>query len=114
MSQVVLNLCLNAVQAMPGGGTLTVGSRASALDGQPGVELWVEDTGPGVPEDMRHQIFEPFITTKAEGSGLGLAVSRAIIERHKGRIWLATEPGRGTTFCVWLPTTSDGAEIDVA
>jgi phosphate/phosphite/phosphonate ABC transporter binding protein len=112
ISQVVLNLCLNAIQAMPGGGTLTVGSRPSASNGQPGVELWVEDTGPGVPEAIRHQIFEPFITTKAEGSGLGLAVSRAIIERHKGRIWLTAEPGRGTTFRVWLPTAGDGTEID--
>jgi signal transduction histidine kinase len=114
IKQVVLNLCLNAIQAMPDGGTLTVSSRASSVDGQSGVELRVEDTGPGVSEEIRHQLFEPFVTTKADGSGLGLAVSRSVIERHRGRIWLAPEPERGTTFCVWLPEASDGAEAGAA
>jgi signal transduction histidine kinase len=113
ISQVVLNLCLNAIQAMPEGGTLTASSRAATLDGQRGVELRIEDTGRGVSDEIRHRIFEPFITTKVDGSGLGLAVSRAIIDRHHGRIWLATEATHGTTFCVWLPT-SDGAGAHAA
>lgn len=114
IKQVVLNLCLNAIQAMPDGGTLTMSSHATSLEGQPGVELRVQDTGPGVSEDVRHQLFEPFVTTKADGSGLGLAVSRSVIERHHGRIWLATEAGPGTTFCVWLPGRSDGADVGAA
>ena len=111
IKQVLLNLCLNSIQAMPDGGTLTLGTRVATVDGQPGVELRVEDTGSGVSEDIRHQLFEPFTTTKAEGSGLGLAVSRGIIERHHGRIWLNTEPGRGTAFFVWLPAAGDGMEV---
>jgi signal transduction histidine kinase len=114
IKQVLLNLCLNSIQAMPDGGTLTLGTRVATVDGQPGVELRVEDTGSGVSEDIRHQLFEPFTTTKAEGSGLGLAVSRGIIERHQGRIWLTTEPGRGTAFFVWLPTAKDGMEVAAA
>lgn len=109
IKQVVLNLCLNAIQAMPDGGTLTVRSRPSSLEGRSGVELRVDDTGPGVSDEIRHQIFEPFVTTKSDGTGLGLAVSRGVIERHHGHIWLTTELGRGTSFYVWLPGTTDAA-----
>jgi signal transduction histidine kinase len=108
IKQVVLNLCLNAVQAMPGGGTLTVSTRRALLDDRAGVEVRVEDTGSGVSEEVRQQLFEPFITTKAGGTGLGLAVSRSVVERHHGRIWLAPDPGPGTAFCVWLPAEPDG------
>ena len=109
VKQVVLNLCLNAVQAMPGGGTLTVSTRPASLDDRAGVEVRVEDTGSGVSEEVRLQLFEPFITTKVGGTGLGLAVSRSVVERHHGRIWLAPDRGPGTAFCVWLPAEPDGA-----
>lgn len=104
LKQVLINLCLNAVQAMPDGGTLTVATRPSPTDGQEGIALVVRDTGPGVAESVRQRIFEPFVTTKVGGSGLGLAVSRSIVERHGGRIGLTSEEGRGATFTVWLPT----------
>lgn len=111
VKQVLMNLCLNAIQAMPDGGRLTVVARPTATDGQGGMELSVCDTGSGVAESIRNKIFEPFVTTKAGGSGLGLAVSRSIVERHGGRIWMTTEEGRGTTFTVWLPKTGDGMEL---
>jgi signal transduction histidine kinase len=105
-----VNLCLNAIQAMPDGGTLCVATRAWAWDGRPGVELAVRDTGPGVAEAVRRQLFEPFITTKPEGSGLGLAVSRSIIEQHRGRIWLGEQAAEGTAFHVWLPESGGGTQ----
>jgi signal transduction histidine kinase len=103
IKQVVVNLCLNAVQAMPDGGVLTVATREAPAGGRRGVELLVSDTGPGVKAALREQIFEPFITTKAGGTGLGLAVSLGIIERHGGSISVEGEEGKGATFSVWLP-----------
>jgi signal transduction histidine kinase len=96
--QVVLNLVLNAVEAMPGGGTLTVRSRATP----DAVEASVEDAGRGIPPDVAERIFEPFFTTKPGGSGLGLAVCRLIVEAHGGA--LRHEPlSPGTRFVLTLP-----------
>jgi signal transduction histidine kinase len=92
---------VNAVQAMPRGGTLTVRTRReerSAL-----VEL--EDTGPGIPEEVRTRIFEPFFTTKASGTGLGLAVVKRIVEGHGGEISVRSRPGAGTVFSLRFPLT---------
>lgn len=111
IKQVLMNLCLNAIQAMPDGGILTVATRPIAANGQDGMELSVRDTGTGMAESIRQDVFEPFVTTKAGGSGLGLAVSKSIVERHGGRIWITTQEGRGTTFTVWLPKTGSGMEI---
>ncbi len=111
LKQVLMNLCLNAIQAMPGGGTLTVTARAAVQDGRNGVELQVRDTGTGMTESIRREVFEPFFTTKAGGSGLGLAVSRSIVERHGGRISMTTEEGRGTAVTVWLPEAGIGTEV---
>lgn len=99
LRQAVLNLVLNAAQAMGGRGTLTV--RARAEDG--GVVLEVGDTGPGIPEDVRHRLFEPFFTTKATGTGLGLAVVKRIIDDHHGRITTRPGPQGGTVFSLRLP-----------
>ncbi len=114
IKQVLMNLCLNAIQAMPEGGTLSLAAQAGDQDGRPGVELAVRDTGPGVPEAIRPQLFEPFVTTKSEGSGLGLAVSRSIIERHRGRIWLGRQAAPGAAFHVWLPRSAGEAEFAAA
>ena len=111
IKQVLMNLCLNAIQAMPDGGTLTVVTRPKGVSGQEGMELSVRDTGSGMAEGIRQDLFEPFVTTKAGGSGLGLAVSKSIVERHGGQIGITTEGGRGTTFTVWLPRTGSGMEI---
>ena len=101
LQQVCTNLIMNAVQAMTGGGTLTI--RTSADNTQ--VKIEVQDTGVGIsPENMR-KLFTPFFTTKREvkGVGLGLAVSYGIIQRHKGRIEVKSKEGEGTTFTVYLP-----------
>ncbi len=98
--QVLWNLCLNAVEAMPDGGELRVG--AAAAPGQM-LEVWVSDTGSGIaPEDLSH-VFEPFFSTKPEGTGLGLALVHRIVQEHGGEIDVRSTPGCGTTFTVSLP-----------
>jgi two-component system NtrC family sensor kinase len=104
IEQALLALCINAVEAMLNGGTLTIRT-APAEDG--GVEVAVEDTGVGIPEEVRAHIFEPFFTTKGEGEGkglgLGLAVVYGIVQRHNGTIEVASASGQGTRFTVTLP-----------
>jgi signal transduction histidine kinase len=104
IEQVLLSFILNAIDAMPKGGNLSLASRA-----QPDlheVRVEVRDDGVGIPAEVVPRLFEPFFTTKegAHGLGLGLAISQSIIERHQGRIEVASEPGRGTLFTVILPT----------
>ena len=101
MLQVLLNLGKNAVEAMGrAGGTLTLGAHAE----DDGVLVTVSDTGPGVADGI--DVFEPFATTKPDGTGLGLPVARQIVAGHGGRLSYHSEPGRGTTFSVWLPVGS--------
>jgi signal transduction histidine kinase len=108
MRQAFLNLALNAVQAMPKGGTLRVGARRA--DGPlPEVQVEISDTGPGIPPEVRARIFEPFFTTKAKGTGLGLALVKRIVESHSGRLALESQPGQGTTFRLFLPCEAEGA-----
>lgn len=99
MSQVLLNLALNGIQAMPDGGALILG--AAAGDGT--MTLTVEDTGPGIPPDLLPRVFEPYVTTKTKGLGLGLTIARRIVEAHGGRIEVESGPGRRTRFRVMLP-----------
>jgi PAS domain S-box-containing protein len=102
LKQVILNLSLNAVEAMPDGGRLTINTATSPE--ADGIWLTFTDTGHGiVPEDLPN-IFDPFFTRKAGGTGLGLAISYDIVQHHHGRIEVDSEPGRGTTFRIWLPT----------
>jgi two-component system NtrC family sensor kinase len=108
LQQVCTNLIMNAIQAMPEGGTLTI--RTLADDTQ--VKVEVQDTGVGIsPENMR-KLFTPFFTTKREvkGVGLGLAVSYGIIQRHRGRIEVQSKEGEGTTFTVYLPLRHEERE----
>lgn len=106
---VLVNLLLNAADATPPGGTVTVTVRGSA--GSRAAEIEVTDTGPGVPLALRERVFEPFFTTKevGHGTGLGLAVSRNIVERHGGSIRVDAPPGGGCRFVVILPQQSEGA-----
>jgi two-component system NtrC family sensor kinase len=101
LTQVLVNLVVNAVQAMPDGGRLTVGTRAAAES----VLLVVEDTGIGMSEEIVKKLFVPFFTTKdiGQGTGLGLAVAHGIVRSHGGRIEVQSAPGQGTRFEVWLP-----------
>ena len=100
LREVVLNLIFNAVDAMPEGGIMEVGSRGELESGC----FWVADTGSGMAPETTARIFEPFFTTKGNhGSGLGLSASHGIITRHKGEIIVVSEPGEGTRFEVRLP-----------
>jgi two-component system sensor histidine kinase HydH len=99
LTQVLLNLGLNAVEAMPAGGTLTLAAAVAGAD----LVIAVTDTGEGIAPDIRRRLFEPYVTTKSRGLGLGLAIARRIVEDHGGRIEVASEPGRGSRFTVSLP-----------
>jgi signal transduction histidine kinase len=111
ISEVIENLVLNAVQAMPGGGQIQVGALAVELaEGQVQglkagqyIEIMVSDTGPGIAPEHLSMIFAPHFTTKEKGQGLGLALCYSIIKRHQGHIGVESQPGAGTTFRFWLP-----------
>lgn len=116
IQQVLMNLIINARQAMPGGGRLLISVRTSA-DPQR-AEITVRDTGCGIPADMLPRIFDPFFSTKAAdrngqgGSGLGLALCRQIIEAHQGRIRVESAPGQGTSFTLKLPLAPAAVSAD--
>ncbi|WP_169731260.1 sensor histidine kinase [Leisingera methylohalidivorans] len=102
LQQVLVNLILNAVQAMPGGGRLTL----TAEDAPDGVLLAAEDTGTGIPPELQSRIFDPFFTTKqAQGTGLGLSISHQLVSRAGGRITVQSQPGQGSRFEIFLPST---------
>ena len=103
----VWNLLVNAVEAMPDGGSLSVRIRHVAEVDPPCVRIAIRDTGSGVSEEEQDKIFQPFQTSKAEGTGLGLALVQRIVDNHGGSIDFDSVPGRGSTFKLSLPLTSD-------
>lgn len=104
LQQVLVNLIVNAIHAMPDGGTLTLRSFDAERDGHRGVAIEVTDTGIGMSEEVIEKIFDPFYTTKRrQGTGLGLSISQTLIERQGGRITAESRVGSGSTFTVWLP-----------
>jgi len=105
LTQVLLNLMLNGLQAMPEGGTLTLEAKASGNN----FRISVTDTGPGIPPENLSRIFEPYFTTKAKGSGLGLAITRRIVEAHGGTITVTNEARGGCRFLISLPI--NGVEV---
>ncbi len=123
LEQALLNLCINARDAMPGGGTLLIETRdiSSPADGGapdsrgPGgfIALSVADTGAGIPPEIRPRIFEPFFSTKepGKGTGMGLAMVYGIVSRHGGRIDVASAVGSGTTFRILLPASPGDVEL---
>ncbi len=104
LQQVIVNLIVNALHAMPDGGTLALHTFDSDLDGRPGLSIKIADTGVGMSAEVMQKIFDPFFTTKRrEGTGLGLSISQTLVTRQGGKISAESEPGRGTTFHIWLP-----------
>ena len=125
MKQVFMNLILNGIQAMAGGGTITVATRqvsrkGAELTGE-FVQVEIRDTGIGIPEENLDHIFDPFFTSKDEGSGLGLSVSHQIVQEHGGFVTVESQVGKGTSFFVHMPigrpaqpVSSDNAQANEA
>lgn len=106
IKQAILNLAINARDAMPAGGHLRIAARPQAgPTGAQGITIDIVDTGNGMSNEVRDKVFTPFFTTKPQGrgSGLGLTISRSIVEDHHGCISAASSPGHGSTFSIWLP-----------
>jgi signal transduction histidine kinase len=111
LQQVLMNLMLNGIEAMKDtGGVLTVKSQLRE-DGQ--IEIAVKDTGLGPPVGKADQIFDAFFTTKPQGSGMGLAICKSIVESQGGRIWANGDSGRGATFHFTLPAATAKANPPV-
>jgi len=104
LQQVLVNLLVNAIHATSGGGRLTIRTFDRNEGRRRGVVIDVTDTGGGMTPDVIQRIFDPFFTTKRrEGTGLGLSISQMLVTRQGGKISVESEPGKGTTFTVWLP-----------
>ena len=125
LQQCLLNLCLNALQAMPEGGNLTLSAEPAEIDESffsegelqsPGayLKLQISDTGIGMDEAVRSNLFRPFFTTKKTGTGLGLLSCKRIVTNHRGYLRVLSEPGNGTTFEVYLPVGNSDADDDDA
>jgi PAS domain S-box-containing protein len=120
LKQVLLNLLLNAADAMPKGGTITVATQAGAgaeteVFGRDAVQVQVRDTGEGIPDEVLAQIFEPFFSTKTgKGTGLGLWVSQGIVQSHGGTMRVRSRVGRGTTFMITLPVQGPPSDARAA
>jgi signal transduction histidine kinase len=111
LRQVWLNLLSNAAEATGEGGEIRISTATAAeADGRPMVVLRIENTGPAMPDDVRRRIFEPFFSTKEQGTGLGLCIAAHIMARHQGRLVLEHSTGQGTSFAVWIPVA--GTEHD--
>lgn len=105
---VMQNIISNAIQACGDGGKLNLTTRtAEEIRGLPAVDFVIEDNGPGISEENQSKIFEPFFTTRSQGTGLGLAVAKAVIENHGGSIWIESSDENGTTFIIRLPKFKD-------
>ncbi|MDX1780729.1 MAG: cache domain-containing protein [Thalassovita sp.] len=107
LQQVLVNLIVNAIQAMPEGGTLTIRTAQVSREGRDMLRLVVADTGQGMSAEVRDRIFDPFYTTKrSEGTGLGLSITRDLVHRAGGEITVDSRPGEGATFTIQLPVLS--------
>jgi signal transduction histidine kinase len=106
LHRAVSNLVLNAMDAMPNGGTLTLRTRRD--DGK--VIIEIADTGSGLTREECDRIFTPYYTSKQHGTGLGLAIVQSVVSDHGGRISVQSEPGRGTTFVIELPENTDALQ----
>jgi signal transduction histidine kinase len=104
LKQVFINLLNNAAEVVPGGGEIRIlAASACDRDTRGMVVVRIQDTGPGMPEEVQQRLFEPFFTTKESGTGLGLCIAAGIMTRHNGRLVLESSTAQGTTFAVWIP-----------
>ena len=103
LQQVFLNLIINASEAMPNGGNLTISPAVEDEEGRKKVAIYFSDTGTGIPEDIQDHIFESFLTGKPEGTGLGLSITKRILQSHNGDISIAKSSNQGTTLRIELP-----------
>jgi signal transduction histidine kinase len=108
VESALMNILLNASEAMPGGGTIRIVSEGATVDGRAVHRVRIEDRGPGVPREDRERIFSPFFTTKTDGSGLGLALAHRTVEEHDGRLWVEDpeDGGGGSAFVMELPVVA--------
>ncbi|MCP4003409.1 MAG: response regulator, partial [bacterium] len=114
ISQVLNNVLINAVQAMPEGGDIRIRARNLARGSVTGtrvVEINIEDTGSGIPEEAIEQIFDPYFSTRQDGQGLGLATAHSIVRRHDGELTVTSVSGQGTTFRIRLPASDNLAPV---
>jgi signal transduction histidine kinase len=101
IKQVILNLILNAIQAMPEGGQLEL--RGQTSEDHQWIQLSIQDSGKGIPREDMNKLFDPFFSTRQGGIGLGLSIAHRIIDQHHGKIEVESEPKKGTLFTLWLP-----------
>ncbi|WP_417397338.1 PAS domain S-box protein [Gimesia chilikensis] len=109
LGQALLNLCMNSRDAMPSGGTITIGDRLISTSDDARIGFYVKDTGPGIPENIQDRIFDPFFTTKevGQGTGLGLAMVYSTAEEHGGSVNFESRPGEGTRFEIIIPVVDE-------
>lgn len=108
MNQVIRNLIKNAIEVMPESGKIIIRTERASEDM---VRIEIEDTGPGIPKDVLEKLFTPFFTTKARGTGLGLAVVKKVIERHKGKVEISSVVGKGTIFKLYIPLYKENQQV---
>lgn len=109
MNQVIRNLIKNAIEVMTEKGRICIRTDVTAENM---ARIDVEDTGPGIPKDVLDKLFTPFFTTKARGTGLGLAVTKKVIERHKGKVEIISEVNKGTCFRLYLPLADNNLNVE--
>jgi signal transduction histidine kinase len=113
LQQVTMNLVNNAMHAMTGSASRQLRIQ-TAFEAQGGIRVSVSDSGAGISDENMQQLFAPFFTTKSEGMGIGLSISRSIIETHRGRIWAERRPEGGTSFHFMIPTADETGSVAVA
>ena len=107
IEQVLINILLNALHAVEADGVITIESHVDSDKGR--IRIEIADNGCGISEENTKKVFEPFFSTKSNGTGLGLAVSYGIIQNHRGDIWFFSEPGKGTRFVIDIPVSAKTA-----
>jgi signal transduction histidine kinase len=108
LQQALVGILENAIDASPRGATIEIGTATTTLDGNPAIRFTIRDEGRGIPPEQLTRVFEPFFTTRPRGTGVGLSVARKVVERHGGRVDIASQPGAGTAVTILLPVAGPG------